>query len=195
MPCLCQYFATEVGLRVKASLDVKDNDEDDHYHDNDGNGNNKGEVITGEVNASELTNCKAEILKLHKDLSSYRISSENMEVLMKKMIDEQHFLVTEIFELKKSNEDMRMQQVADRNNQALERSALIRELHEIKIQLRERSNDEKILQQNEALTNALKEANEKIYEMGIKYLKLRGYRRTSSNASKDEETKSISSDE
>ncbi|XP_055852464.1 uncharacterized protein LOC129916498 isoform X2 [Episyrphus balteatus] len=189
MPCLCQYFTTELGLRVKASLlDVKDND---------GNGNEnieKGQVITGEVSASELANCKAEIHKLQKDLSSYRILEENMEFLMKKMIGEQQFLVAEITDLRKINEDMRLQQTADRNNQALERSALLRELNEIKSHLYERSN----VVQNESLTNALKDANEKIYAMGMKYLKLRSNRGASKrttikNDHREDEEKSYDS--
>lgn len=58
---------------------------------------------------------------------------------MKKMIEDQRFLIEEIADLRRINQDMREQQIADRNNQALERSSLLKELSEIKSHLGERS--------------------------------------------------------
>lgn len=79
-----------------------------------------------------MASYKAEIWILRKNLSDANISIENLENLVKMVVLKQNELLSEMHELKIQNENMREECRIQRDYQTMERNAMMRELHDIK---------------------------------------------------------------
>ncbi|XP_065358640.1 uncharacterized protein LOC135952560 [Calliphora vicina] len=186
MSCICQYFVhtkdrqeTEDPL-TDASINQKDvlNAE---------NAENSIEALSNnDVSASELAAARAENWLLNKNLEEARITIENLESLIKTIMDKQNHMLTEMYNLKRLNQELEEECRLQRDYHAMERNAMIRELHDVKELLQQRSKLlEESLQKNNELSNAVEDANEKIYLMGVKYLRLKNARSYQSSEHSD----------
>lgn len=92
-----------------------------------------------DVSATELAAARAEIWLLSKNLNEARITIENLEGLVKTLMDKQNTMLTEMYHLKRLNHDLEEECRLQRDYHAMERNAMIRELHDIKLVLGTRS--------------------------------------------------------
>ncbi|XP_053952676.1 uncharacterized protein LOC128859688 [Anastrepha ludens] len=190
MSCLCQYFGTSknrklIGLNSEGSevtvltpntLPLTKNvTKDEPKQDT-------ASKLNEEVSATELAAAKAEIWILKKHLNEAQISIENLENLVRTIILKQNELLGEMYDLKHQNYELQDECRMQRDYQMMERNATMREMHEIKTLLGDRTRVlEDTVSRNSELTSALQDANEKIYMMGMKFLKLKASRSKRSN--------------
>uniref|UniRef100_A0A1A9WSF6 Uncharacterized protein n=1 Tax=Glossina brevipalpis TaxID=37001 RepID=A0A1A9WSF6_9MUSC len=125
---------------------------------------NECSSIRSEVSATELAAARAEIWLLTKKFSDAQISIENLESLLKLIIDKQSVLLSELYELKRVNAELKEECRMQRDYHTVERNAMIRELHNIKTLFSSRAALlEEATKKNNELTNAVQDAHEKIY--------------------------------
>ena len=91
------------------------------------------------MSATELAAARAEIWLLGKNLNEARITVENLEGLVKTLMDKQNTMLTEMYHLKRLNHELEEECRLQRDYHAMERNAMIRELHDIKLLLSTRS--------------------------------------------------------
>ncbi|KAM7359447.1 uncharacterized protein ACRADG_012719 [Cochliomyia hominivorax] len=174
MSCICQYFV---------------HSKDHHYSENPSAETNNDTALTGDnlenndnsltsnsnISASELSAARAENWILNKNLSDAHITIENLESLVKTIMDKQNVMLSEMYHLKRVNQELEDEARLQRDYHTMERNAMIRELYDVRELLQKRTKLlEETLQKNNELTNAVQDAHEKIYTMGIKYLRLKG---------------------
>uniref|UniRef100_A0A1B0BJD2 Uncharacterized protein n=1 Tax=Glossina palpalis gambiensis TaxID=67801 RepID=A0A1B0BJD2_9MUSC len=177
MSCVCQYFGNNATRAIPPSNCI-DNGVDkkkvDEYVDPQINGCSS---TKSEVSATELAAARAEIWVLSKNLTDAQISIENLESLLKHIIDKQGALLSELYALKRINSELQTECSTQRDYHTIERNAITTELHNIKKLLSSRTILlEEALKKNAELTNAVQDANEKIYVIGMKFLKLKSTR-------------------
>ncbi|XP_005186005.2 uncharacterized protein LOC101899594 [Musca domestica] len=169
MSCICEYFIhskdRDIGVTSDSNSKIS----------LPGSSNNKEVSSLGsDASASEIASARAEIWLLKKSVHENRISIENLENLVKVMMERQNVMLTEMYRLKRSNFELREECRIQRDYHSMERNAMLRELHDIRQLL---SNRSKMLEEttlkNAELINSVQDANEKIYLMGMKYLKLK----------------------
>ncbi|XP_073816213.1 uncharacterized protein [Musca autumnalis] len=167
MSCICEYF-----------IHSKDADQDTNNSKSSINksSNNKQapSVVSQSSSVTDIATAQAEIWLLKKSISENRISIENLENLVKTMMERQNIMLSEMYRLKRINFELREECRIQRDYHSMERNAMLRELHDVRELL---SNRSKILEEtvlkNAELLNSVQDANEKIYLMGIKYLKIK----------------------
>uniref|UniRef100_A0A1A9VEV0 FMN hydroxy acid dehydrogenase domain-containing protein n=1 Tax=Glossina austeni TaxID=7395 RepID=A0A1A9VEV0_GLOAU len=164
MSCVCQYFGNNA-TRPIPSPNCIDNDVDKKKPEEYVDPQIKGCSSTNSgVSATELAAARAEIWVLSKNLADAQISIENLESFLKCIIDKQSALLSELYALKRINSELQEESRMQRDYHAIERNAIIRELHNIKTLLSSRATLlEEERMKNAELTNAVQDANEKIY--------------------------------
>ncbi|XP_036325349.1 uncharacterized protein LOC118738520 [Rhagoletis pomonella] len=200
MSCVCQYFVTSknrklMGLNSDGS-DVSVLTQNSLALTKDEAKQDSSSKLNEEVSATELAAAKAEIWVLKKHLNDAQISIENLENLVRTIILKQNELLGAMYELKQQNYELQDECRMQRDYQMMERNAMMREMHEIKTLLSDRTKLlEDTVKRNSELTSALQDANEKIYMMGMKFLKLRASRSKRVNTSNVSNTTSGSNTE
>ncbi|XP_037810227.1 uncharacterized protein LOC119602669 [Lucilia sericata] len=174
MSCICQYFVHNKERQDQADsyTDTATIPKDCISSENTENNNEPS--INTPISASELAAARAENWLLNKNLIDARITIENLESLVKTIMDKQNTMLTEMYHLKRLNQKLEEECRLQRDYHAMERNAMIRELHDVKELLQKRSKllDE-TLQKNNELASAVQEVNEKFYLMDIKYIRLK----------------------
>ncbi|XP_067629263.1 uncharacterized protein [Eurosta solidaginis] len=184
MSCLCQYFVTTKNRKL-IGLSSDGSELSSFFATQNKVDLKKEEIkqdsvaskLSEEVSATELAAAKAEIWILKKHLNEAQISIENLENLVRTILLKQNELLGEMYELKQQNYELQDECRMQRDYQTMERNAMMREMHEIKSLLGDRTRLlEDTVTRNTELTSALQDANEKIYVMGMKFLKLKASR-------------------
>ncbi|ALC42824.1 CG14384 [Drosophila busckii] len=85
------------------------------------------------VCVSELAGCRAENWLLKKKLQEYEITIENLEQMMTTIVDKQHHVLSEMHTLRKRNNELQTESNLQREYHSMERNALIKELHDVKL--------------------------------------------------------------
>ncbi|XP_012159066.1 uncharacterized protein LOC101460496 isoform X1 [Ceratitis capitata] len=186
MSCLCQYFVTSKNR--KPTDPSTDGSDVSLFTPNTlalavakAEAKQEANKLNEEISATELAAAKAEIWVLKKNLNEAQISIENLENLVRTIILKQNELLGEMYELKNQNYELQDECRMQRDYQMMERNAMMREMQEIKTLLGDRTRililqQEDTVTRNSELTSALQDANEKIYMMGMKFLKLKASR-------------------
>lgn len=91
------------------------------------------------VSATDLATAQAEIWVLKKAIYENRVSIENLENLVKTIIEKQNVMLTEMYRLKRINVELREECRMQRDYHTMERNAMVRELHDVKTLLCNRS--------------------------------------------------------
>lgn len=91
------------------------------------------------VSATDLATAQAEIWVLKKAISENRVSIENLENLVKTIIEKQNVMLTEMYRLKRINVELRDECRMQRDYHTMERNAMFREMHDVKTLLCNRS--------------------------------------------------------
>ncbi|XP_061393145.1 uncharacterized protein LOC133328618 [Musca vetustissima] len=169
MSCICEYFVHSKDPDLSSSTTT-----DSKLSVNQLANKKETSSCGSDASATDFASAKAEIWLLKKSLRENHISIENLENLIKLMMERQNVMLTEIYHLKRLNYELREECRLQRDYHSMERNALLRELHDIRELLSSRSKmlEETILK-NAELINAVQDANEKIYMMGMKYLKMK----------------------
>ncbi|KAH8420991.1 hypothetical protein KR222_000626 [Zaprionus bogoriensis] len=90
------------------------------------------------VCVSELVNCRAENWLLKKKLHEHEVTIENLEQLMTTIMNKQHQILSEMFQLRKRNRELQVECNLQREYHSMERNALVKELHDVKTLARDR---------------------------------------------------------
>ncbi|KAH8252004.1 hypothetical protein KR038_004658 [Drosophila bunnanda] len=93
------------------------------------------------VSASELAKCRAENWLLKKKLREYEVTIENLEQLVSTLVEKQHHILSDIFNLRAENHELQSECHLQREYHSMERNALLKQL-----------NDAQVLYQNRATT-------------------------------------------
>lgn len=91
------------------------------------------------VSATDLATAQAEIWVLKKAISENRVSIENLENLVKTIIEKQNVMLTEMYRLKRINVELRDECRMQRDYHTMERNVMVREMHDVKTLLCNRS--------------------------------------------------------
>uniref|UniRef100_A0A0K8VKP2 Uncharacterized protein n=1 Tax=Bactrocera latifrons TaxID=174628 RepID=A0A0K8VKP2_BACLA len=143
MSCLCQYFVTSKNRKfIGHSTDGSDLSvftQNPLALTKEESKRDEVTKLNEEVSATELAAAKAEIWVLKKHLSEAQISVENLENLVRTIILKQNELLGEMYELKNQNYELQEECRMQRDYQMMERNAMMREMHEIKTLLGDRT--------------------------------------------------------
>ncbi|XP_020803561.1 protein BFR2 [Drosophila serrata] len=93
------------------------------------------------VSASELADCRAENWLLKKKLREYEVTIENLEHLVSTLVEKQHQILSDMFNLRTENHELQSECHLQREYHSMERNALLKQL-----------NDAQVLYQNQATT-------------------------------------------
>nr|XP_043066815.1 uncharacterized protein LOC108125053 [Drosophila bipectinata] len=85
-----------------------------------------------EVSASDLADCQAENWLLKKKLLDYEVTIENLEQLVTTIVEKQHQILSEMFQLRKENRELLTECQMQREYHFMERNALMKELHDLR---------------------------------------------------------------
>ncbi|XP_034651434.1 protein starmaker [Drosophila subobscura] len=137
MSCICQYYTpgvdsgmAQVGFPLKAD---KESPSENVVKD--------AEKETSEMTlpASDLADCRAENWLLKKKLMDFEITIENLQQLVSMIVEKQHRILIEMFELRKENRELQTECHLQREYHSMERNALMKQLHDIQTLSRNRS--------------------------------------------------------
>uniref|UniRef100_A0A1B0A0D7 Uncharacterized protein n=1 Tax=Glossina pallidipes TaxID=7398 RepID=A0A1B0A0D7_GLOPL len=177
MSCVCQYFGNNATRTIPSSNCIENGVDKKNLEENVEPQIKEREcssTSTRSVSATELAAARAEIWVLTKNLTDAQISIESLESFLKCIIDKQNALLSELYALKRINSELQEESRMQRDYHTIERNAIIRELHNIKTLLSSRAALlEEARMKNAELQNAVQDANEKIYVIGMKFLKLK----------------------
>uniref|UniRef100_A0A1B0GF45 Uncharacterized protein n=1 Tax=Glossina morsitans morsitans TaxID=37546 RepID=A0A1B0GF45_GLOMM len=178
MSCVCQYFGNNATRTIPSSNCIDNGVDKKKLEENvDPQIKERDCSSTESVSATELAAARAEIWVLSKNLTDAKISIENLESFLKCIIDKQSALLSELYALKRINSELQEESRMQRDYHTIERNSIIRELHNIKTLLSSRAALlEEARMKNAELENAVQDANEKIYVIGMKFLKLKSTR-------------------
>ncbi|XP_002138583.3 zinc finger CCHC domain-containing protein 10 [Drosophila pseudoobscura] len=139
MSCICQYFApvSDSGVDQVEAFPLATDEEGPSPE----NTNKEADQETAErtVSASDLADCRAENWLLKKKLADYEITIENLEQLVSIIVDKQHRILSEMFQLSKENRELQTECDLQREYHSMERNALMKQLHDVQTLSRNRS--------------------------------------------------------
>ncbi|KAH8298527.1 hypothetical protein KR044_009528 [Drosophila immigrans] len=81
---------------------------------------------------SDLAACRSENWLLKKKMREYEVTIENLEQLMTTIVNKQHQVLSDMFQLRKRNHELQIECNLQREFHSVERNALMQELHELK---------------------------------------------------------------
>ncbi|XP_030371696.1 uncharacterized protein LOC115621983 isoform X2 [Scaptodrosophila lebanonensis] len=129
MSCICQYYAPALNSRSQI-LPTADEETEENVVDITNASESDDTKIA--VCASELASCRAENWLLKKKLHDYEITIENLEQLVATVVDKQHHILGEMFELRQKNQELDTECRLQREYHLVERNALLQQLQEAK---------------------------------------------------------------
>ncbi|KAH8283443.1 hypothetical protein KR018_002112, partial [Drosophila ironensis] len=91
------------------------------------------------VSASDLADCRAANWILKKKLREYEVTIENLEHLVTTLVDKQHQILSEMFNLRIENQNLQSEFQLQREYHLLERNTLMKELHDSRTMRRDLS--------------------------------------------------------
>ncbi|XP_023162914.2 glutamic acid-rich protein isoform X2 [Drosophila hydei] len=138
MSCICQYI-------IGSSASMNGNEEPIGFplpsaseHDvvsaigEDSPGNGSTDPVTDDtkisVCVSELADCRAENWLLKKKLEEHVLTIQNLEHLMTTIMDKQHKMLADVFQLRQRNQELQTECNLQREYHTMERNALMKEL-------------------------------------------------------------------
>lgn len=80
------------------------------------------------VCVSELADCRAENWLLKKKLEEHVLTIQNLEHLMTTIMDKQHKMLADVFQLRQRNQELQTECNLQREYHTMERNALMKEL-------------------------------------------------------------------
>ncbi|KAH8403936.1 hypothetical protein KR215_006778 [Drosophila sulfurigaster] len=146
MSCICQYIVNSSppinGIDLLASVALPESAETgvasatSSMSSEDTNLNTSKEAVTDDkkisVCISDLAACRSENWLLKKKLREYEVTIENLEQLMTTIVNKQHQVLSDMFQLRKRNHELQIECNLQREFNSVERNALMKELHELK---------------------------------------------------------------
>ncbi|XP_017146059.2 zinc finger CCHC domain-containing protein 10 [Drosophila miranda] len=139
MSCICQYFApvSDSGVDQVEAFPLATDEESPSPE----NTNKEADQETAErtVSASDLVDCRAENWLLKKKLADYEVTIENLEQLVSIIVDKQHRILSEMFQLSKENRELQTECDLQREYHSMERNALMKQLHDVQTLSRNRN--------------------------------------------------------
>lgn len=82
------------------------------------------------MSASDLADCRAENWLLRKKLGEYEATIENLEQLVSTLVEKQHQILSEMFNLRTENNELQSECHLQREYHSMERNALVKQLHD-----------------------------------------------------------------
>ncbi|XP_060654360.1 uncharacterized protein LOC132789994 [Drosophila nasuta] len=146
MSCICQYIVNSSppinGIDLLASVALPESAETgvagatSSMSPEDTNLNTSKEAVTDDkkisVCISDLAACRSENWLLKKKLLEYEVTIENLEQLMTTIVNKQHQVLSDMFQLRKRNHELQIECNLQREFNSVERNVLMKELHELK---------------------------------------------------------------
>uniref|UniRef100_A0A1I8PHB1 Uncharacterized protein n=1 Tax=Stomoxys calcitrans TaxID=35570 RepID=A0A1I8PHB1_STOCA len=173
MSCICQYILHSKTPGIKNNP-ASENIKSEEYLLGDPHEEKEPNAIKKDIDAIDAGATQAAMWLLKRKVCEYQVSIENLENVVKTLMEKQNSMLTDMYRLKQVNFELCEESRMQRDYHTMERNAMIRELRDVKILLSHRSKLlEETIQRNTELMNSVQEADEKIYLMGMKYLKLK----------------------
>uniref|UniRef100_A0A1A9ZXL3 Uncharacterized protein n=1 Tax=Glossina pallidipes TaxID=7398 RepID=A0A1A9ZXL3_GLOPL len=178
MSSVCQYFGNNATRTIPSSNCIDNGVDNKKLEKNVDPQIKETECSsTKSISATELAAARAEIWVLSKNLTDAQISIENLESFLKCIIDKQSELLSELYALKRINSELQEESRMQHDYHSVERNSIKSELRNIKTLLSSRAALlEEARMKNGELQNAVQDANEKIYVINMKFLKLKSTR-------------------
>ncbi|XP_017051563.1 uncharacterized protein LOC108095136 [Drosophila ficusphila] len=140
MSCICQFHTPDEETPVPAPLDTTDDAPLPTSSTNDAAKEpQESNAFKTAVSASALADCRSENWLLKKKLREYEVTIENLEQLVTTIVEKQHQILSEMFYLRKENQELQTECHLQREYHSMERNALMRELHDAQTLCRSRS--------------------------------------------------------
>ncbi|XP_030371695.1 uncharacterized protein LOC115621983 isoform X1 [Scaptodrosophila lebanonensis] len=163
MSCICQYYAPALNSRSQI-LPTADEETEENVVDITNASESDDTKIA--VCASELASCRAENWLLKKKLHDYEITIENLEQLVATVVDKQHHILGEMFELRQKNQELDTECRLQREYHLVERNALLQQLQEAKTLIYRST---KMLQSTSTYTSDHSETDESYSETALQH--------------------------
>ncbi|XP_017018843.1 zinc finger CCHC domain-containing protein 10 isoform X2 [Drosophila kikkawai] len=87
-------------------------------------------VTDSAVSASDLADCRAENWLLKKKLREYEVTIENLEQLVSTLVEKQHQILSDMFNLRTENHELQSECHLQREYHSMERNALLKQLND-----------------------------------------------------------------
>ncbi|KAH8309212.1 hypothetical protein KR059_007100, partial [Drosophila kikkawai] len=87
-------------------------------------------VTNSAVSASDLADCRAENWLLKKKLREYEVTIENLEQLVSTLVEKQHQILSDMFNLRTENHELQSECHLQREYHSMERNALLKQLND-----------------------------------------------------------------
>ncbi|KAH8401989.1 hypothetical protein KR009_009024 [Drosophila setifemur] len=151
MSCICQYYTPGVDRPMpdpNTSPSTDDSPSSESHNPTIDADNEEESNTKISVSASDLADSRAENWLLRKKLREYEVTIENLEQLVTTIVEKQHQILSEMFNLRKENRELHSECHLQREYHSMERNALMRELHDVRTMSRnislapESSNDQ-----------------------------------------------------
>ncbi|XP_022233297.1 uncharacterized protein LOC111081522 [Drosophila obscura] len=137
MSCICQYYAPGLDSNMDQVAFPLATDEETPSENIIQDAEKESSEMT--VSASDLADCRAENWLLKKKLMDYEVTIENLEQLVNIIVDKQHRILSEMFQLSKENRELQTECHLQREYHSMERNALMKQLHDVQTLSRNRS--------------------------------------------------------
>ncbi|XP_062550338.1 uncharacterized protein LOC134215103 [Armigeres subalbatus] len=163
MPCFCQFFNKSKQHRTVTGADGAPSISNHSNFDRE-----------GKVSASEVVQLKAEIWTLRNALSDSTDMNNNMQDAITQAVAEKYALLDELQRAKNDVALLETERREERNLYCQEKDKFLQEIASYRVKINELSFlVDEISQQNIDLKQSLYEANDTVYRIGRKYIKIK----------------------